>query len=259
MTRSKGWLIPGAAAVLLAGTGSSFGQAVYGSIFGTVTDASGAVIPNATVVVTDVAKGTSVTVTANGSGDFTADHLIPDLYTVKVNADGFKGFQQNDLQVFADTSVKITAAMQIGGSDQTVEVAADSVPQLKTDRADVSTTFNAKEIIDLPIPDRNFTNLQLLLPGAQQLGFSHAASENPQGSKQIEVDGQAFAGTAFQLDGTDNQDPILGIIVVNPNADSLVGDEDHDAELRRGVWQGGGVGGDGADEVRIEQLPWLGV
>ena len=72
------------------------------------------------------------------------------------------------------------------------------MPQLKTDRADVATVFNSQEIVDLPIPDRNFTSLQLLLPGAQLLGWSHAASENPQGSKQIEVDGQAFAGTAFQ-------------------------------------------------------------
>ncbi len=225
--------------LLVAATPHSFGQAVYGSIFGTVTDVSGAVIPNATIIVTDVAKGTSVTVTANGSGDFTADHLIPDIYTVKVSADGFKGFQQSDVQIFADTSLKVAAALQVGGSDQTIEVAADQVPQLKTDRADVSTTFNSKEIIDLPIPDRNFTNLQLLLPGAQQLGFSHAASENPQGSKQIEVDGQAFAGTAFQLDGTDNQDPILGIIVVNPNADSLsetkITTQNYDAEFGKAV------------------------
>ena len=239
MNRFKTVAGPGLAALLLAATPYSFGQAVYGSIFGTVTDSSGAVIPNATVVVTDVAKGTSVNVTANASGDFTADHLIPDVYTIKVTADGFKGFQQNDVQIFADTSVKITAAMQVGGSDQTVEVAADQVPQLKTDRADVSTTFNSKEIIDLPIPDRNFTNLQLLLPGAQLLGWSHAASENPQGSKQIEVDGQAFAGVAFQLDGTDNQDPILGIIVVNPNADSLsetkITTQNFDAEFGKAV------------------------
>ena len=53
------------------------------------------------------------------------------------------------------------------------------------------------------------------------LGWSHAADENPQGSKQIQVDGQAFGGTAFELDGTDNQDAILGIIVINPNSESM--------------------------------------
>jgi hypothetical protein len=230
-----------AAAVLTALTANpaALAQAVYGSIVGTVTDSTGAAVPNASVVVTDVAKGTSVTVTSNGAGEFTAEHLIPDIYTVKVTAAGFKGFEQSQIQLFADTSTKVTAALQIGGADQTVTVNADQVPQLKSDRADVSTEFTSQEIIDLPIPDRNFTNLQLLLPGAQELGWSHAADENPQGSKQIEVDGQAFAGVAFQLDGTDNQDPILGIIVVNPNSDSLsetkITTQNFDAEFGKAV------------------------
>ncbi len=218
---------------------SAYAQAVFGTIIGTVTDTTGAAIPNATVVVSDVAKGTSITVQSNGSGEFTAEHLIPDVYSVRVMATGFKTFEQSDLRLFADTASKVTASLQIGGSDQTVEVSADQIPQLKVDRADVSTTFTSQEIVDLPIPDRNFTNLQLLLPGAQLLGWSHAADENPQGSKQIEVDGQAFAGVAFQLDGTDNQDPILGIIVVNPNMDSLsetkITTQNFDAEFGKAV------------------------
>lgn len=226
------------ALMITSGT-SALAQAVYGTIVGTVTDTTGAAIPNATVVVADVAKGTSITVQSNGSGEFSAEHLIPDVYSVRVTAQGFKTFEQSGIRIFADTSVKVEAPLTIGGSDQVVEVSADQVPQLKTDRADVATTFNAQEIVDLPIPDRNFTNLQLLLPGAQQLGWSHAASENPQGSKQIEVDGQAFAGVAFQLDGTDNQDPILGIIVINPNSDSLsetkITTQNFDAEFGKAV------------------------
>jgi hypothetical protein len=229
----------------------AFGQAVYGSIYGTVTDSTGAAVPNATVTVTDVAKGTSTTVQSNASGEFTADHLIPDIYDVRIAATGFQGFAQTGIQVYADTSVKVQAALTVGASDQTVEVRADSVPLLKTDRADISTVFNSREIQDIPLPGRNFTGLQLLLPGAQEMGWSHAASENPQGSKQIMIDGQAFAGVAYELDGTDNQDPILGIIVINPNLD--------DAELRRGVRQGGVVGGDGADEIGVEQISWIGV
>lgn len=214
-------------------------QAVYGTIYGTVTDSTGAVVPNATITVTDVAKGTTNTATSNASGEFTVDHLIPDVYNVRVTAQGFQNFQQTGVQVFADTSVKVQVSLTIGGSDTTVEVNADSVPLLKTDRADVSTVFQSKEIQDLPIAGRNFTGLQLLLPGAQELGWSHAASENPQGSKQIMVDGQAFAGTAYELDGTDNQDPILGIIVVNPNLDSLseskITTQNFDAEFGKAV------------------------
>jgi outer membrane receptor protein involved in Fe transport len=214
-------------------------QAVYGSIYGTVTDASGAVVPNATVTVTDVAKGTTSVVQSNANGEFTVDHLIPDVYNVKVTAAGFQGFQQSGIQVFADTAVKVQISLIVGSSDQTIEVTADSVPLLKTDRADISTVFSSREIQNLPIQGRNFTGLQLLLPGAQELGWSHAASENPQGSKQIMVDGQAFAGVAYELDGTDNQDPILGIIVVNPNLDSLsetkITTQNFDAEFGKAV------------------------
>jgi outer membrane receptor protein involved in Fe transport len=217
----------------------AFGQAVYGSIFGTVTDSTGALIPNATITVTDVAKGTSVNVQSNSSGEFTVDHLIPDIYDVKVEMAGFQGFQQKGIQLSADTSTKVAVILTPGASETTVEVSADAVPQLKTDRADVSTVFQGREIQDLPIAGRNFTGLQLLLPGAQELGWSHAASENPQGSKQIMVDGQAFAGTAYELDGTDNQDPILGIIVVNPNLDSLseskIATQNYDAEFGKAV------------------------
>lgn len=218
---------------------SAFAQAVFGSIYGTVTDNSGAAVPKATVTVTDPAKGTSTTLTTNDSGEFTAEHLIPDTYNVKIETPGFKTFQQNEIRVFADNSIKVTAALEVGTAGETVTVNADQVPLLKTDRADVATTFSSQEVVDLPIPDRNFTNLQLLLPGAQQLGWGHAASENPQGSKQIEVDGQAFAGVSYQLDGTDNQDPILGIIVINPNVDSLseakITTQNFDAEFGKAV------------------------
>jgi len=224
---------------LVAFSPVAFGQAVYGSIYGTVVDSTGAIVPNATVTVSDVAKGTSATVQSNASGEFAADHLIPDIYDVKVTATGFKTFLQTGIQVYADTSVKVESVLTVGGSQETVEVRADSVPQLKTDRADVSTVFGSKEIMDLPLPGRNFTGLQLLLPGAQEMGWSHAASENPQGSKQIMIDGQAFAGVAYELDGTDNQDPILGIIVVNPNLDSLseskITTQNFDAEFGKAV------------------------
>ncbi|HZU08273.1 MAG TPA: TonB-dependent receptor, partial [Pseudacidobacterium sp.] len=175
----------------------------------------------------------------NDSGAYTAEHLIPDKYDVKVEASGFQSFEAKGIQVFADTSPKVDAQLQVGGASQTVTVNADAIPVLKTDRADVSTEFTTKTITDLPIPDRNFTNIQLLLPGAQPLGWGHAASENPQASKQIQVDGQAFGGVAFQLDGTDNQDPILGIIVINPPLDALsetkITTQNFDAEFGKAV------------------------
>ncbi|UWZ85762.1 TonB-dependent receptor [Occallatibacter riparius] len=214
-------------------------QSVYGSIFGTVTDKSGAAIPNATVSVTSETKNTVVTVTSNASGDYSVAHLIPDVYDLKVEAQGFKTFQAKSIQVLADTSPRIDPTMDVGGASETVQVNADQEPILKTDRADVATVFDQHEVANLPVGDQNFTNLQLLVPGAQKLGWSHAASENPQASQQIMVNGQAFAGTAFELDGTDNQDPILGIIVINPTMDAVtetkITTQNFDAELGKAV------------------------
>src|SRR5947209_13108527 len=197
----------------------SFGQAVFGSIFGTVTDPTGAVIPNAKVTVTDVRKGTSDAYTTNESGNYSATHLIPDVYQIKIEAQGFSTAESDNIQVSADTGAKFDAVLRAGAQSETVQVTAEA-PQLKTDRADVAVEFNERYVEDLPIFNRNFTTFELLSPGTQKLvGWSHAATENPQGGQQIFVDGQHFSGTAFELDGTDNQDPILGIIVVNPNLD----------------------------------------
>ena len=215
-------------------------QSVYGSIIGTVTDKTGAVVPGATVTVTDEAKGTVETETSNASGEFTVGHLVPDLYDVKVEMKGFKSFVSKGVSVLADTAPRLDVALEVaGGGAETITVDADSVPVLKTDRADVSTVFDQQEVSDLPVGDQNFTNLQLLLPGAQLLGWSHAADENPQASKQIQIDGQAFGGVAYELDGTDNQDPILGIVVVNPSMDSItetkITTQNFDAELGKAV------------------------
>src|SRR5215469_7494925 len=217
----------------------SFGQAVYGSIFGTVTDPSGAVIPNAKVTVTDVRKGTSETYTTNESGNFSVTHLIPDAYQVKIEAQGFQVAQSDNIQVSADTGSRFDAVMKAGAQTETVQVTAEA-PQLKTDRADVAIEFNEKYVSDLPLFNRNFTSLELLSPGTQKLvGWGHAATENPQGSQQIFVQGQHFSGTAYELDGTDNQDPILGIIVVNPNLDAVtetkVALQNYDAEFGKAV------------------------
>ena len=214
-------------------------QSVYGSIFGTVSDSTGAAVSGATITVKDEAKGTVVAVTSNASGDYSVPHLIPDVYDLKVTAKGFKSFETKGIQVEADAAPRIDPTLEVGGGTETVEVNADSQPELKTDRADVSTVFDQQQVSSLPVGDQNFTNLQLLLPGAQLLGWSHAADENPQGSKQIQVDGQAFGGTAFELDGTDNQDPILGIIVINPAMDAVtetkITTQNFDAELGKAV------------------------
>src|SRR6266478_6272346 len=229
-----------AALVLLCGlwTPKASGQAVYGSILGTVTDPSGAAVANAKVTATSQTKNTSFEPTTNESGNYSVTHLIPDVYSVRVEGQGFKSLQVKDITVSADTSVRVDGQFQVGGSSETVEVTSEA-PQLKTDRADVSIEFNAKQLAELPVYNRNFQSLELLSPGTQILGWGHAATENPQGSKQIFVNGQHFSGTGFELDGTDNQDPILGIIIVNPSLDAVtetkITTQNYDAEFGKAL------------------------
>jgi len=114
----------------------AFGQAVYGSILGSVSDPSGAAVNGAKVTVTSQTRNVSTEATTNESGNYSVTHLIPDVYVVRVEAQGFKTLEFKDIQVSADTGSRVDGKFQVGGSSETVEVTSEA-PQLKTDRADV--------------------------------------------------------------------------------------------------------------------------
>jgi outer membrane receptor protein involved in Fe transport len=214
-------------------------QAVYGSIAGTVNDSTGAALPGATVTITSVERKTSDSVTANASGNYTKERLLPGNYEVKAELSGFKSSVIPSVRVNVDTQTKVDFRLDVGQLTEAVTVNAAEGQLLKTDRADVSTTMDTKQVTELPILDRNFTKLILLTPGTQQQSWNHAASENPQGSAQTQVNGQTFAGTGYQLDGTENRDPILGIIVINPNLEAIgetkITSQNYDAEFGQAI------------------------
>src|SRR5882724_10145815 len=214
-------------------------QAVYGSISGTVTDAQGAVVPDATVTITSIERNTSDTVTTNDSGLYVKDRLLPGTYKVTIEKTGYKKGEVPSVVVNVDSQAKTDVKLETGQVSETVTISATEGQVLKTDRADVATTFTSRQVTDLPILDRNFTKLILLTPGTQQLQWQHAASENPQGSTQIMVNGQHFSGTGYQLDGTENRDPILGIIVINPNFEAVgetkITSQNYDAEFGQAI------------------------
>jgi len=217
---------------------SAMAQAVYGSIFGTITDNTGAVIPNATITVSDVSKGTSVTAQSSATGDYRVQHLIPDTYRVDVEMSGFNKSTADNVVVYADTSPKVDLQLSVASATATVTVSGGA-PLLQTDRADVSTILNARAVSDLPNLERNFTEFELLTPGTTYIGWSVGQATNPQQSAQIEVDGQLPFATGYELDGTDNQDPIQGVEVINPNLDSVsemkVTSQNYDAEFGNAV------------------------
>jgi outer membrane receptor protein involved in Fe transport len=209
-------------------------QAVYGGIAGTVTDSSGAAVAEARLTITSLERKTVDTAISNASGFYLKDRLLPGAYAVTAERAGFKEVRVPSVMVYVDTQTRVDLELYPGPVTETVIVEAQG-QLLKTDRADVATTLGAHEIKDLPNLDRNFTRFVLLSPGAIQLPWQHASSENPQGSTQIMVNGQHFSGTGYQLDGTENRDPILGIIVINPSleaiAEAKITSQNYDAEF----------------------------
>jgi outer membrane receptor protein involved in Fe transport len=198
---------------------SVFGQAVYGNIVGTVVDSSGAGLPGVKVVITDVNRAVTFTTTTNQSGFFTQRFLIAGPYQVRVEAPGFRAYVQ-DVSVSVDQETSLDITLQVGEVSETVEVSAGT-PLLKTERSDVATTFSEKTVASLPILNRRFTAFELLTPGVQATTSQTASSEDPQGSYRKVVNGQSFAGSAHLLDGTDNHDALLGLIVINPTLESV--------------------------------------
>lgn len=221
-------------ALLAISAPASFAQQVFGSIYGTVADASGGAVPNAKISITDDNKGTKFDVVTNADGNFSRDRLIPGTYTVTVEANGFTKQVAKSVTVNVDASTRLDFALKVGQVTEQIEVTA-TAPLLQSDRADISTSFTSQQLVDLPRLDRNYQSFLLLTPGTSRLGWNHASSENPQGSIQIQVNGQHFGSTGYILDGTDNQDPILGIIVVNPAIDSVsetkISGQNYDAEF----------------------------
>ncbi len=223
---------------LCATSQPAMAQAVYGSIFGTVTDPSGAVVPNVTVTVLDVTKGTTTTAQTNGSGQYSVQHLIPDVYTVSVEAPGFQKAEVANVRLYADTSPKVDLKLQAASATSTVTVTG-APPILQTERADVSTILNERSLENTPNFNRNFTAFELLTPGTTYIGWNVGESNNPQRSQQIEVNGQLPFATGYELDGTDNQDPIIGVAVINPDLDAVsemkVTSQNYDAEFGKAV------------------------
>lgn len=195
-------------------------QAVYGSIVGTVTDPTGAAIPNATVTVTDVSKGTAQTVQSNGSGNYTVSRLIPDTYTVKSTAQGFSPAEADNVVVTASSAQELNLALQTPNVSQNITVNA-APPALQTESADVNVVIDSRQFQDLPNQNRNFSTFALLTPGVQRASFNISPTENPQGTQALEVNGSNYGSLGYFLDGTDNREPIDGIIVVNPTLDSI--------------------------------------
>src|SRR5579864_4363625 len=170
------------AAVLIAGTlgaPAAHAQVLYGSIVGEVTDASGAVIPNATVTAKNTETGLSRTATTDGGGRYSFVNVLPGKYTLNVVGTGFRTFVATDFEVSPNTVARVDAKLEVGQITDQVTVTGETIA-LQTDKADTHSEIDTKAITSLPISGyRNYQSLINLVPGAMPAQFQNSITDTP--------------------------------------------------------------------------------
>ncbi len=155
-------------ALLICATITAWSQLYTGSIAGVVHDPSGAVVPNAKVTVTDVARGVSNTATTNNSGLYTVGNLSPSTYAVRIEAPGFTPFEQPNVVLEVNGAAHVNANLQVATAGQTVTVSSANAPMLQTENATTGQTINRTYVNDLPLINRAVFDLAFLAPGVSQ-------------------------------------------------------------------------------------------
>lgn len=197
-------------------TPRAHGQVVTGTLTGTVTDSTGATIPNAAVTVTDQATGASQSTNTTGNGIYNIPYLAPGLYRVSIGAPGFKKFVEDNVTLDVSTIQRVDATLTPGNVQETVTVTGES-PLLQTEGAEVSRTFGAQTVRELPIANRNVQALAGLVAGVTPPVQSFTALEDPQGTTFFNANGQGNSANSTIVDGVDNTNPTLGLSIYLPN------------------------------------------
>src|SRR5450755_4361322 len=180
------------------------GQALYGSLVGTVTDPSGGVIPNATVMATDSQTASTRDEKTDGSGRYSFANLNPGRYSIKVTANGFRTMEQNDFLITPNVIGRIDIHLQLGQATETVTVTADAV-QLQTDKADTHTELTSKAIVDMPLGGfRNYQALIDLVPGASPSTFQNSITDTPGRALRTNINGGNAQTNITQIDGAES-------------------------------------------------------
>jgi len=202
----------------------SAAQATSGTIVGTVTDSSGAVVSGAKITLVSEETGLSRTLTTDSHGEFQAPSMPTGSYTVTAEAQGFKLASVSNLQLSVDQRVKVDLKLEIGAMTETVSIEA-SRPLVQTSSSDLATTVNTKQIETLPLNGRNFVQLTRTVPGVARgipgANIDGAGSLAWRASASFSANGQRPRDNNYMLDGIDNNEDWLQTVVLFPSVDAL--------------------------------------
>jgi hypothetical protein len=199
-------------------------QAVTGTILGTVTDGTGAVVPGATVTLTHTGTGLVRTAVSDIAGEYTVPSLPTGTYTVAAELSGFKTVTLTNIVLGVDQRVRIDLRLEIGEMTEMITIEARS-PLVQTSSSELGTTVEAEQIMTLPLNGRNFVSLTRTIPGVVRgnpgSNIDGAGSLAWRASAGFSANGQRARDNNYLLDGVDNNETWLQTVVIFPSVDAL--------------------------------------
>jgi outer membrane receptor protein involved in Fe transport len=225
----RGWhILLSALVILVMGTAAN-AQLSTATMFGTVSDPTGAAIPRATVTITQTDTGFVRTVLTNEDGSYRADFLPIGPYRVKIESTGFKKVDRTGITLTVTEDARLDFTMTLGASEQTIEVTAD-VPLLNTGNSTLGRTISNVEIDNLPLVDRNVYTLLDLTPGVQNNNNAGTGGNggviNPLGypEQHVKINGSSDSGVgqvSYYMDGGSNMTGVRNTGNPLPNPDAI--------------------------------------
>ena len=214
-----------AALVLLGSASSLHAQAITQTIQGLVSDATGAVIPGATVTVTNINTGVVQTAQTNETGNFSFPQVSVGNYEISCQLEGFKTDSISDQRVETGAQIRIDFQLEIGDVTETIEVSAAAIT-LNTENAVVGSVVENKRVIELPLNGRNIVALAVMVPGVQYgqrtgMADGQGGFPIPGGGYSVSANGQREIHQIVSLDGVDAKDPRIHITNFVPSIEAI--------------------------------------
>jgi len=191
----------------------AYPQAASGTITGTVTDPSGAVVPGANIVLTHVQQGIAYRTKTSSSGLYELRFLPPGEYTAEAEAPGFKKLVKTGLALVIGQVMGVAFQLQVGAATQTVEVRGDVTQMLKPESSEIGQVINYRQVVDLPLNGRNFADLIPLNAGVTT-GMQRAANTG------YNFNGMRSDQNMFLVEGVDNVN-VRNNLMMSPSVDSI--------------------------------------
>ncbi len=197
-------------------------QTFYGSVVGTVTDATGAVVPDVNVALTNIGTAERRTMKTDAQGNYLFVNLVPGRYRLEMQKDGFKRFAREPITVEVQAAVRIDVTLEVGEVTQTVEVSAET-PLMQTENASLGQVVEARKVLEMPLNGRNVLNLVTLVPGVVPQGQSmqNPTGTNPFAWGNYQIGGGQANQSAAYLDGGPVNVSYINLTALVPTQDSI--------------------------------------